>query len=53
MTEKQIRWREALTIPLTSSKTKQAAVVGLVNTNISPLTLLAWARMGAVKPLSK
>jgi hypothetical protein len=51
MTKQQIRWREALTNPSASSKIKQAAMVGLVSTGVSPQIVLAWAKM-AVRQFS-
>jgi hypothetical protein len=39
MTQKQERWRQALTDPSASSKLKQSAVVGLISSGISPKLL--------------
>jgi hypothetical protein len=52
MTEKQIKWQEALLNPSAKPKLKQNAMVRLITSGISPVTVLAWAKMGA-KSFSK
>jgi hypothetical protein len=49
MTKNQIRWREALTNPLASSKIKRSATIGLLGSGIPLEIIKAWAKMGATE----
>jgi hypothetical protein len=47
MTQQQIRWREALTNPLASSKIKRSATIGLLSSGIPLEVIKVWAKFGA------
>jgi hypothetical protein len=47
MTEKQNKWRETLLNPSAKPKLKQNAMIRLITSGVSPVTVLAWAKMGA------
>jgi hypothetical protein len=47
MTEKQNKWREALLNPSAKPKVKQNAMIQLITSGVSPVTVLAWAKQGA------
>jgi hypothetical protein len=52
MTEKQYKWREALTNPSASPKVKRTAVAGLLASGVPAEVIRAWAKFGA-KSFSK